>query len=259
MVIRLFEMFAGYGGASFALKKAGVPFKGVGYSEIKKAAIKCYEINHSGVPNYGDCTLIEPDKLPDFDLLCGGFPCQTFSMAGKRAGFEDARGTLFNEIIRIASIKKPKFMLLENVEGLLIHDDRNSLRVIVHAIEKAGYYVIYKVLDSSEYGTPQTRRRLFFICRYSRPWGFNEFKWPEYFSFKRLSAVLENDVSINYAVPLKTLKAAEKINWNNYWSNMLGLDSASCPTLICGACNQILFKTETGVIRNLTPKECFRL
>ncbi len=129
-MLKLFEMFAGYGGASFALDKAAIDFECVGYSEIDKYAIQCYEQNHYDVAieageilpqeylqmehkNYGDCTKIDPEELPDFDLLTGGFPCPTFSLAGKGKGEEDPRGKLFHEIVRIAEAKQPKYMLLE--------------------------------------------------------------------------------------------------------------------------------------------------
>lgn len=128
--IRLFSMFSGFGGAEFALKKAGIPFEVVGISEIDKYAIKCYNQNHIKnynedkilvsdiLPNYGDCTKINPEKLPNFDLLTGGFPCQSFSVAGKGLGEQDTRGTLFHDIIRIAEVKNPRYILLENVKGL---------------------------------------------------------------------------------------------------------------------------------------------
>ncbi len=116
--IKIFEAFAGYGGASFALKNVGIDFECVGYSEIDKYAIECYEQNHfrkeyplgTGVlsTNFGDITNIDPKELPDFDLFTGGFPCQAFSGAGKGKGELDARWTLFYDIIRIYEVKKTK-------------------------------------------------------------------------------------------------------------------------------------------------------
>ena len=115
--IRLFESFAGYGGASFALKKAGIPFETVGYSENDKFAIDLYEKNHPKVLGFGDITQINPKDLPDFDLFTGGFPCQPFSQVGLGKGEEDIRGTLFYDIIRICEFKKPQHIFLENVKG----------------------------------------------------------------------------------------------------------------------------------------------
>ena len=273
-MLRIFEMFAGYGGASFALKKAGIPFVCVGYSEIKKAAIKCYQANHKDIHNYGDCTRINTDNLPDFDLLCGGFPCQTFSIAGKRKGFEDSRGTLFREIIRIASEKKPEYMLLENVEGLIYHDNGNSLRVIVRKIEKIGYSVIYKVLDSSDYGIPQTRRRIFFICRYGKPWQFNEFRWPSPKPYMKLIDLLENEVPEKYF--LTDTQMQKILNWKsqinplkhvNTCESTVSTLTASCASGMQLIENKAKFIDEMhGIglchawrIRKLTPRECFRL
>ena len=127
--MKIFEMFSGYGGASFSLKKSGIEYEVVGYSEIDKYAIQCYEQNHKG-KNFGDCKNINPEELPDFDLLTGGFPCQSFSVAGKGLGEQDTRGTLFHEIIRIAEVKKPKYILLENVKGLTFKPHNNNLRIL---------------------------------------------------------------------------------------------------------------------------------
>jgi DNA (cytosine-5)-methyltransferase 1 len=169
-MIKLFEMFAGYGGASFSLKRAGIDFECVGVSEIEKDAMRCYTQNHKGY-HYGDCTKINPNDLPDFDLLTGGFPCQSFSMAGKGKGEQDTRGTLFYEIIRIAEVKKPRWMLLENVKGLTTKNHKKTFETILSELDRIGYSVDYKVLNSKDYGTPQDRKRVFFVCfRDSEDW-----------------------------------------------------------------------------------------
>ncbi len=117
-MITLFDAFAGYGGAHFALKKAGLKHKAVGYSEILPDAIKIYDLNHPGSINFGDITEINPNDLPDFNLFTGGFPCQPFSSAGDNLGEGDTRGTLFHDILRIVEAKQPDNILLENVKGL---------------------------------------------------------------------------------------------------------------------------------------------
>lgn len=151
-MIKLFEMFAGYGGASFALKKAGVPFECVGYSEIDKFAVQCFEQNHDG-KNFGDCTKIDPNNIPDFDLLTGGFPCQSFSVAGKGLGEQDTRGTLFHEIIRIAEVKKPKYMLLENVKGLVSKKHKATFEKILSELDRIGYDVKWSItMSKCKYG-----------------------------------------------------------------------------------------------------------
>lgn len=163
-MIKVFDMFAGYGGAEFALKKAGIEHECVGFSEIDGGSIKCFTTNFPGVKNFGDCTKINPKELPDFDLLCGGFPCQPFSEAGKHKGELDMRGTLFNDIIRIATVKKPKWMLLENVKGLTSNPHKRTFEKILSELDKAGYNVHWKVLNSKEHGIPQSRERVFFAC-----------------------------------------------------------------------------------------------
>lgn len=181
-MIRLFSMFAGYGGAEFALKKAGIPFECVGYSEIDKNAIKCYELNHPNARNFGDCTKINPNDLPDFDLLTGGFPCQDVSMAGKR-DLRKGRTNLYSEIIRVAKAKKPKFMLLENVRGLLSMNKRNKadddplINKIVRNLKEIGYGVCWNVLNSRDYGIPQNRERVWIVCKYGG-WNVGEFRFP---------------------------------------------------------------------------------
>jgi DNA (cytosine-5)-methyltransferase 1 len=156
-------MFAGYGGASFALQKEGIEFECIGYSEIDKYAIQCFEQNHKG-KNFGDCTKINPNDLEDFDLLTGGFPCQSFSIAGKGLGEQDTRGTLFHDIIRIAEVKQPKYMLLENVKGLTFKNHKATFDKILSELDRIGYKVYHKVLNSRKFGIPQNRERIFFVC-----------------------------------------------------------------------------------------------
>ncbi|MGI6589477.1 MAG: DNA (cytosine-5-)-methyltransferase [Candidatus Iainarchaeum sp.] len=158
--IKLFDAFTGYGGASWGLKKAKIPFEIVGYSEIDKFAIKLYELNHKNVKNFGDITKINPDKIPDFDFFTGGFPCQTFSSIGKGQGELDPRGTLFYDIIRICEKKKPKFILLENVKGLTTNSHKPTFEKILSELDRIGYNVQSKILNSKDYGIPQNRERV---------------------------------------------------------------------------------------------------
>lgn len=118
--IKIFEAFAGYGGASFGLKRANIPFSTIGFSEIDQDAIDLYSYNFPNIRNFGDIQKIDETKLPDFDLFTGGFPCQPFSTVGSRLGELDTRGTLFADIIRICEYKRPKYILLENVKGLCV-------------------------------------------------------------------------------------------------------------------------------------------
>ena len=159
-------MFAGIGGFRAGLTRAG-GFQCVGHCEIDKYADASYRAIHNiGKEEryYPDAREIDPSDLPDFDLLCGGFPCQAFSLAGRRKGFEDARGTLFFEIARLAQAKRPSYLLLENVPGLLSHDGGRTFSAILAALNDLGYFVEWTVLNSKHFGVPQSRRRLFIIC-----------------------------------------------------------------------------------------------
>ena len=134
----------------------------IGFSEIDKYAIQTYQ-KHFNHKNYGDITKINEKELPDFDLLVGGFPCQSFSIAGKRKGFEDTRGTMFFEIARIIKEKQPRFLLLENVKGLLSHDKGNTFTTIISTLDELGYDLQWQVLNSKNFGVPQNRERVFII------------------------------------------------------------------------------------------------
>lgn len=209
-MIKLFEMFAGYGGASFALKKAGIEHEVVGFSEIDKYAIQCYEQNHKG-KNYGDCTKIDPNELPDFDLLTGGFPCQSFSIAGKREGFKSEKtGNLFFEIMRIAEVKKPKYMLLENVKGILSHDGGNTHKRVIKEVESLGYGVLYKCLNSKNHGIPQNRERVWYVCKLGG-WSFMEFQFPEPEELKLfLKDILEDNPNYKYNLTESNIKTINR-------------------------------------------------
>ena len=156
-------MFTGVGGFELGFQQASERFKSVGCSEIEKCANQLLKDKFPGVKNYGDAKKIDPNKLPDFDLLCGGFPCQTFSIAGKRKGFKDTRGTLFFEIARILQVKRPKLVLLENVKGLLNHEEGQTLQTIFRTLDELGYEFQWMVLNSKFHGVPQNRERIFII------------------------------------------------------------------------------------------------
>jgi DNA-cytosine methyltransferase len=136
----------------------------VGFSEVDKYAISIYQKHFKEHKNYGDATKIIPRDLPDFDCLVGGFPCQAFSIAGKRQGFSDTRGTLFFEIARIAREKQPRFLVLENVKGLLSHDKGRTIRIIMTTLQSLGYNINIDLYNSKNYGVPQNRERVFLIC-----------------------------------------------------------------------------------------------
>ena len=164
MAIRYFDMFASIGGFRSGLEAVG-GFECVGYCEIDKYAKQVYEAMYDTKDEvyYRDARSIDPAELPDIDCICGGFPCQSFSIAGKRGGFEDARGTLFFEIARIAAVKRPVFLFLENVPGLLSHDGGRTFATILGTLSELGYDVAWQVLNSKDFGVPQSRKRVYII------------------------------------------------------------------------------------------------
>jgi len=163
--IRFFDMFAGIGGFRAGLERVG-GFTCIGHSEIDKHADRAYRNIYTIDPKevyYEDATTIKAEEMPDFDLLCAGFPCQSFSLAGKRRGFQDARGTLFFDIARILKAKQPAFFILENVPGLLSHDEGRTFTVILNTLSELGYGVEWQVLNSKCFGVPQSRKRVYIV------------------------------------------------------------------------------------------------
>lgn len=160
-MIRYLDIFAGIGGFRSALERVG-GFKCVAYCEIDKYAKKAYDAMYDteGEIYFNDARKIEPEELLDIDLICGGFPCQSFSQAGKRRGFDDIRGTLFFEI---ANLKKPKYLLLENVPGLLSHDSGRTFATILSSLDELGYDVAWQVLNSADHHVAQSRKRVFIV------------------------------------------------------------------------------------------------
>ena len=160
--LKFMDFCAGIGAGRLGLEKNGLSC--VGFSEIDRQAEITYrkffgedEINH------GDLTKIDPKKLPDFEMMIAGFPCQTFSVIGQRKGMGDERGQIIFSLIKIMLAKNLKYFILENVKGLTNHDNGNSFKVILQELEKAGYKVFYQVLNSVDYGVPQMRERIYFV------------------------------------------------------------------------------------------------
>jgi DNA (cytosine-5)-methyltransferase 1 len=165
--IRFIDLFAGIGGIRLGFEQAakalGLETECVLTSEIKAPAIATYQQNFPQEVIQGDITQILAQDIPNFDFLLAGFPCQPFSSAGQRLGFLDTRGTLFFEIERILETKKPMGFLLENVEGLVAHDQGRTLKTILAVLERLGYQVTWKVLNALDFGVPQERKRIFIL------------------------------------------------------------------------------------------------
>jgi DNA (cytosine-5)-methyltransferase 1 len=161
--MRFIELFAGIGGFRLGLEQAG--HQCVWANEILEKPRRIYERNFGHQPDPRDIRTVRPDDIPDAELLCGGFPCATFSVAGKRSGFstEDTRGTLFFEICRILKDKRIPYIFLENVKGLLNHDGGRTFAVIISSLDELGYDVQWEVVDSQNFGVPQHRERIFIV------------------------------------------------------------------------------------------------
>lgn len=162
--IRYLDLFSGIGGFREGLTQAG-GFTCAGHCEIDQHADRSYRalFDTEGEWFCDDIRKADPEELPDVELLCGGFPCQAFSIAGNRGGFADPRGTLFFEIARLTEAKRPAYLLLENVPGLLNHDGGRTFAAILHALDGLGYFVEWQVLNSKDFGVPQSRKRVYLI------------------------------------------------------------------------------------------------
>lgn len=159
--IKYLSIFSGIGGFEYGMQQSDKEFECVGYSEVDKYATSIYKKHFPEHKDLGDATKIRTEELADFDLLVGGFPCQAFSMAGYRKGFDDTRGTLFFELARILKDKRPKYFLFENVKGLLSHDKGKTFQTILEVLSDLGYDVEWCVLNSKNYGVPQNRERVY--------------------------------------------------------------------------------------------------
>ena len=160
MGLKFFDLFAGIGGFRLGMERAG--HECVGSCEWDKYARETYKKNFGSYPEYNDAKNMSLTTQPYFDVLCAGFPCQAFSIAGKRLGFEDTRGTIFFEIARVAKEKRPRYLFLENVRGLLSHDKGRTFRTILNTLDEMGYDAEWQVLNS-KYFVPQNRERIFII------------------------------------------------------------------------------------------------
>ncbi len=239
-------------------------FKCVGFSEIDKFASQVLTHRFPGIRNYGDAVAIEPRKLPDFDLLCGGFPCQAFSIAGKRKGFQDSRGTLFFEIARIVKAKRPEIVLLENVQGLLNHEKGKTFGVIVQTLGQLGYDVQWMVLNSKFFGVPQNRRRVFLIASLAKagcpevlPIGEVSQATPE-LSGQETNTVKASEGPKSYVIERQQLSKTRKLAQGDriYQTKGFSRTITSKGGGLGGTTGLYLDKAR---IRRLTPTECERL
>lgn len=223
------DLFSGIGGFHLALHNLGMEC--VLASEIDKHARLTYELNFKKVsPNLfkknlfnDDVRTIKTNELQDFDILAGGFPCQPFSQAGFKKGFDDSdndRGNMFFEIMRIAKAKKPKVLLLENVRHLVNHENGRTFRIIQQEINKLGYNLFWKVVKASEHGLPQHRPRVYIVC-FRKDLGIVDFEFPEPKKLKTsMSDVFggkcNKEIGFTLRVGGKASGLKDRRNWDTY-------------------------------------------
>jgi len=267
--MRIIDLFAGIGGIKIGFENAG--FECVFSNDFDKSCKTTYDFNFAGKQKslvFGDIAKISSDLIPDFEILTGGFPCQPFSIAGCQKGFSDeGRGNLFFEIIRILKDKKPKAFMLENVKNLKTHNDGETLEIIYNELQKLGYCVTDKVLNTMEYGNiPQNRERIY-IVGFLEQKAFNNFSFPGKIKLtKTIHDCLEQDVDEKYYYNNKPLyeklkKEITKKNTVYQWRRQYVRENKNgvCPTLTAnmgmGGHNVPLVLNKKG-IRKLTPREC---
>ncbi|MDP8232050.1 MAG: DNA (cytosine-5-)-methyltransferase [Candidatus Zophobacter franzmannii] len=205
---RYIDLFAGIGGFHQAMNSFGG--KCVFVSEWDKHASEVYFLNY-GIRPAGDITQILETDIPEHDVLCAGFPCQAFSVSGKQKGFEDTRGTLFFDIVRIAKHHRPKLMLLENVRNFTRHNEGKTLKVVLTTLKEIGYNVYFKVLNASDYGLPQNRERIYFVC-FRKDIGIDYFDFPQ----PAIKATSLHDVLENNPVKAKIVDRPDIVFTRNY-------------------------------------------
>lgn len=268
-VFTFIDLFAGIGGIRLPFQELGG--KCVFTSEWDKFAQKTYRINFGEIPA-GDITKIEMNAIPAFDILLAGFPCQPFSQAGQKRGFEDTRGTLFFEIERIISAKRPKAFLLENVKQLRGHDGGRTLSAIVKHLIALDYTVNYEVLKAAYFGLPQNRERIYIVGFNKEHFCINDdydFTYPKPAKKPtRLGDILESDVDERYTISDKLYaghlrrKKEHKEKGNGFGFTVFTPESEYTNTISARYYkdgSEVLIEQKGKNPRKLTPRECARL
>ncbi len=268
--MKFIDLFAGIGGFRLALESFG--YSCVFSSEIDKFARQTYVANFDHIP-HGDIKKIKEKEIPNHDILCAGFPCQPFSISGKQKGFNDIRGNLFFEIIRIAKYHKPQLILLENVKNLTAHDNKKTLNKIVSKLNSAGYDVFHKILKSSDFGVPQSRERIYFVC-FRKDLDVKKFAFPKSKNKKIfLSSLIDKtEISPEFLIERDDIKIfPEKLQSNANGLIKIGIINKGrqgeriysiegyAPTLSAtggGPAGKTGAYLVNNKVRKLTPREC---
>ncbi|MFZ2727812.1 MAG: DNA cytosine methyltransferase [Methylococcaceae bacterium] len=263
--LKFIDLFAGIGGIRIGFEQAfGENAEFVFASEIDKFSQKTYFDNFKEQP-FGDITQINEIEIPAFDVLLAGFPCQPFSHAGLKKGFEDARGTLFFDIARIVKHHKPKVIFLENVKGFKNHDKGNTFKVIKETLEEFGYTIYSQILNAKEFGVPQNRERIYIIC-FLDDIHF-EFPTPPKTNVK-LGDILEQNIAEKYTISDKLWAGHQrrslehKAKGNGFGYSLFNADSDYTSTISARYYkdgSEILISQENKNPRKVTPREAARL
>ncbi|WP_052664020.1 DNA (cytosine-5-)-methyltransferase [Mycoplasmoides alvi] len=268
--IKFIDFCSGIGAGRIALEQNDMIC--VGHSEISERANEVYFYLHNDKNNFGDITKIDPKKLPDFDLMIAGFPCQSFSIVGKRKGLNDNRGKIIFNLVEILKIKKPKYFIFENVKGLVNHDKGKTIQKILNVLKKVGYNVEYKILNSLDYKIPQYRERVYFVGKQKNI--SSPILWPKKIKKDKLSKYL---IETNPKYVLQINETFQKYLNNEFNGNKFNLNDIlnqeyivldtrqsdlriyedRIPTLRHGR-HGILY-VKNGKLRKLSPKEAFLL
>ena len=263
--MRVLSLFSGIGGLDAGFANAG--FEIVWANDFDKYAVETYRSNYDNEIVLGDINEIPLESLPDFDVLIGGFPCQPFSMMGSELGFEDARGTLFFRIAEIIKYKidqnkKPKVIVLENVKALKTHDKGRTFKTIQKILETdLGYTVFSDILNTANFGIPQTRNRTYIVCFANKD---ADFEFPKPVELEHtLQDLLEEEVEEKYFLSEKILPTILSNGTGGYKAKSeidLKIARPLCASMakMHRAC-QDNYVTQNGRVRKLTPRECARL
>ncbi len=259
---KFIDLFAGIGGIRIGFESVGGEC--VFSSEWDIQAQKTYQANFGEIP-HGDITRIEPEEIPSFDVLVAGFPCQPFSQAGLKKGFEDMRGTLFFNIAKIVEYHQPSVVFLENVKNLAGHDKGNTLKVITRTLEDLGYKVFHKILNAKDFGVPQNRARIYIVAFK----GNVDFVFPDALHTKtRFGDILEKNVDRKYTISDKLWaghqrrKKEHKEKGNGFGYSLFDENSEYVSTISARYYkdgSEILVKQEGENPRKLTPREASQL
>lgn len=246
--LTFFDIFSGIGGFRIGLERAG--FKSAGYCDNNKYAVELYKNYYDTTEEFyfNDITTIKTEELPDFDILCAGFPCQPFSISGKRQGFEDTRGTMFFEVARILKDKKPKYFILENVRGLLNHEQGRTFEVIINTLHNIGYSVQWQLLNSKFFGVPQNRERVYIVGCLGKDYP------PKVFP---LNGIAQEKVKSIVTYPF--IKRGSQSNVAYSPDGIIGCLTTGCAGFIGDVPASKAKNIDDVTFRRPTPLECFRI